>query len=109
MSSNISTDYQNPDYASQYNGAGKEGLLHGAYHFAIPNGPSAAAQAKYFVEHGGAIPVVLSLSCTKRVLQVTGRPMAKRCLAFLTLNVSRDLILFESTLIVNRQSGERRK
>ncbi|NKX56500.1 lysozyme M1 [Arthrobacter sp. E918] len=48
------TTYRNPRYASQYNGSYDAGMIRGAYHFAIP-GPkfSAAAQANYFVDHGG--------------------------------------------------------
>jgi GH25 family lysozyme M1 (1,4-beta-N-acetylmuramidase) len=43
----------NPDFASQYNGAAAAGLIRGAYHFALPNQSSGAAQASYFVAHGG--------------------------------------------------------
>lgn len=45
--------YRNPYFGSQYTGAYKAGLYHGAYHFATPNGASGAAQADYFVAHGG--------------------------------------------------------
>ncbi|MET0694384.1 MAG: lysozyme [Propionibacteriaceae bacterium] len=47
------TTFQNPYFASQYNGAYKAGLIRGAYHFASPNGKSGVAQANYFVAHGG--------------------------------------------------------
>lgn len=47
------TNYQNPYFSQQYTGSYNAGLKHGAYHFAIPNGPSAVAQADYFVSHGG--------------------------------------------------------
>jgi len=47
------TNYQNPYFSQQYTGSYNAGLKHGAYHFAIPNGPSAVAQADYFVAHGG--------------------------------------------------------
>jgi GH25 family lysozyme M1 (1,4-beta-N-acetylmuramidase) len=48
-----STTYTNPYFAQQYNGSYKVGLIRGAYHFATPNTSSGAAQADYFVNHGG--------------------------------------------------------
>lgn len=47
------TGYVNPDFASQYNGSYRVGLIRGAYHFALPNHSGGAAQARYFVAHGG--------------------------------------------------------
>jgi GH25 family lysozyme M1 (1,4-beta-N-acetylmuramidase) len=49
-----STNYTNPYFSQQYTGAYNAGLVHGAYHFATPNTSSGAAQADYFVAHGGA-------------------------------------------------------
>ncbi|MBO0839667.1 MAG: lysozyme [Sciscionella sp.] len=48
-----STDYTNPYFSQQYTGAYYAGIVHGAYHFATPNTSSGAAQADYFVSHGG--------------------------------------------------------
>ncbi|WP_411134244.1 lysozyme [Streptomyces sp. C10] len=48
-----STSYTNPYFAQQYNGSYNAGMIRGAYHFATPNTSSGAAQAKYFVDHGG--------------------------------------------------------
>ncbi|MFI1069725.1 lysozyme [Streptomyces puniciscabiei] len=48
-----STDYRNPYFSQQYNGARKAGLYRGAYHFARPDRSSGARQAAYFVRHGG--------------------------------------------------------
>jgi GH25 family lysozyme M1 (1,4-beta-N-acetylmuramidase) len=48
------TTYVNPFFGQQYTGAYNAGLLHGAYHFAVPNRSSGEAQADYFVSHGGA-------------------------------------------------------
>ncbi|MBW8871809.1 MAG: VCBS repeat-containing protein [Leifsonia sp.] len=48
-----STDYRSSQFASQYNGSYAAGLTRGAYHFAIPNESSGAAQANYFVDNGG--------------------------------------------------------
>ena len=47
------TSFRNSYFGSQYTGAYKAGMYHGAYHFAIPNGRGGAAQADYFVAHGG--------------------------------------------------------
>ncbi|MFG2135987.1 lysozyme [Streptomyces sp. NPDC048650] len=48
-----STSYTNPYFAQQYNGAYSAGMIRGAYHFATPDTSSGAAQANYFVDHGG--------------------------------------------------------
>ena len=45
--------YVNPFYAQQYTGSYNAGLIRGAYHFALPNLSSGAAQAQYFVANGG--------------------------------------------------------
>ncbi|KAI0760092.1 glycoside hydrolase family 25 protein [Fomes fomentarius] len=42
-----------PCFTSHYTGATKAGLLRGAYHFARPNSSSGAAQAEFFLAHGG--------------------------------------------------------
>jgi GH25 family lysozyme M1 (1,4-beta-N-acetylmuramidase) len=47
------TSYWNPYFNQQYSGAYQAGLIHGAYHFALPNDSSGATQARYFVRHGG--------------------------------------------------------
>lgn len=47
------TSYKNPLFSSQYTGSSSVGMLRGAYHFAIPNVSSGAAQANYFVNNGG--------------------------------------------------------
>jgi GH25 family lysozyme M1 (1,4-beta-N-acetylmuramidase) len=47
------TGYQNPYFKQQYNGAYQAGLIRGAYHFATPNTSTGAAQATYFLAHGG--------------------------------------------------------
>ncbi|MEV6896071.1 lysozyme [Amycolatopsis sp. NPDC051372] len=48
-----STSYTNPYFTQQYNGSYNQGFIRGAYHFATPNTSSGAAQANYFVAHGG--------------------------------------------------------
>ena len=45
------TTYVNPYFNSQYNGAKAVGMYAGAYVFARPDSPNAAAQAAYFVQH----------------------------------------------------------
>jgi lysozyme len=47
------TNYTNPYFAQQYNGSYNVGMVRGAYHFATPDTSSGAAQANYFVNHGG--------------------------------------------------------
>lgn len=48
-----SSSYTNPYFAQQYNGSYDVGMIRGAYHFATPNTSSGAAQAEYFLAHGG--------------------------------------------------------
>jgi GH25 family lysozyme M1 (1,4-beta-N-acetylmuramidase) len=47
------TYYQNPYFSQQYEGSYYAGIIRGSYHFATPNTTSGAAQADYFVAHGG--------------------------------------------------------
>nr|QNJ46233.1 GH25 muramidase [Umbelopsis westeae] len=47
------TNYKNPSFAQQYNGAYNAGLIRGSYHFAQPSSSTGAAQANYFLAHGG--------------------------------------------------------
>ena len=48
-----STNYRNPYFGQQYNGARNAGIIRGAYHFAVPNKSSGRTQAAYFVRNGG--------------------------------------------------------
>ncbi|MFI9045663.1 lysozyme [Streptomyces sp. NPDC053427] len=48
------TSYRNPFFLQQYKGAYDARLIHGAYHFALPDHSTGAAQANYFAAHGGA-------------------------------------------------------
>ncbi|GAA2815071.1 lysozyme [Saccharopolyspora taberi] len=47
------TGYENPYFAQQYNGSYNIGMIRGAYHFALPDRSSGAAQANFFVDNGG--------------------------------------------------------
>lgn len=47
------TSYISPEFNKQYTSATNAGLIRGAYHFARPAASSGAAQANYFVSHGG--------------------------------------------------------
>ncbi|WP_137815228.1 lysozyme [Gandjariella thermophila] len=47
------TTYHNRYFAQQYNGSYRAGLVRGAYHFALPDRSDGAAQANFFVDHGG--------------------------------------------------------
>ncbi|MFE0514222.1 lysozyme [Streptomyces sp. NPDC058964] len=49
-----STNYRNPYFTRQYDGSRGAGLIRGAYHFALPDRSSGAAQAAYFVRNGGS-------------------------------------------------------
>ncbi len=62
------TTYTNPSFSAQYNGSYNIGMIRGAYHFAHPDASTGAAQADYFVAHGGGwsgdgrtLPPALSL------------------------------------------------
>ena len=48
-----STNYRNPYFGQQYNGARSAGIIRGAYHFALPDRSSGRTQAAYFVHNGG--------------------------------------------------------
>jgi GH25 family lysozyme M1 (1,4-beta-N-acetylmuramidase) len=47
------TYYKNSYFTQQYGGSYDAGMIHGAYHFATPDTTGGAAQADYFVDHGG--------------------------------------------------------
>ncbi len=47
------TGYTNPYFNQQYTGSYRVGMIRGAYHFALPDRSSGAAQANYFVDNGG--------------------------------------------------------
>jgi GH25 family lysozyme M1 (1,4-beta-N-acetylmuramidase) len=47
------TDYVSSQFSEQYTDSYNAGLLHGAYHFATPNTSNGAAQANWFLNHGG--------------------------------------------------------
>ena len=47
------TGYTNDHFTQQYNGSYDVGMIRGGYHFALPDASSGAAQADYFVDHGG--------------------------------------------------------
>jgi GH25 family lysozyme M1 (1,4-beta-N-acetylmuramidase) len=47
------TNYTNPYFYNQYEGPYNQGLIRGAYHFAIPDNSSGQAQADFFIKHGG--------------------------------------------------------
>ena len=47
------TGFTSDTFRAQYDGAAAVGMLRGAYHFALPDQSTGAAQAHYFVDHGG--------------------------------------------------------
>ncbi|CAO3568957.1 unnamed protein product [Mortierella alpina] len=47
------TGYKSPEFNPQYTGATQQGIIRGAYHFALPDRSSGADQARYFLSNGG--------------------------------------------------------
>jgi GH25 family lysozyme M1 (1,4-beta-N-acetylmuramidase) len=47
------TTYRDSSFNYQYTGSYNVGMIRGSYHFATPNTSSGAAQANFFVAHGG--------------------------------------------------------
>jgi GH25 family lysozyme M1 (1,4-beta-N-acetylmuramidase) len=47
------TSYFSPDFWNQYGGAYYAGIIHAAYHFALPNASAGYVQADYLLNHGG--------------------------------------------------------
>jgi GH25 family lysozyme M1 (1,4-beta-N-acetylmuramidase) len=47
------TTYIDKTFSAHYTGATKAGLIRGGYHFAHPGANPAAAEAEYFIKHGG--------------------------------------------------------
>jgi len=47
------TSYTSPSFGHQYSGSYDVGMIRGAYHFALPDNSSGAAQANHFVDNGG--------------------------------------------------------
>nr|QNJ46238.1 GH25 muramidase [Hamigera paravellanea] len=47
------TTYTDPAFSSHYTSATNAGFIRGGYHFAHPDSSSGAAQATYFLAHGG--------------------------------------------------------
>ena len=53
MKATESTTYVDPQFATNYAGSASAGLSRGAYHFALPNTSTGAAQATFFLDNGG--------------------------------------------------------
>jgi GH25 family lysozyme M1 (1,4-beta-N-acetylmuramidase) len=53
MKATEGTTYRDPNFSANYSGSYNAGFIRGAYHFATPNSSTGAAQADYFVAHGG--------------------------------------------------------
>ena len=65
-----SAAYKDPSFSDHYVGATNAGLIRGGYHFAHPNLSSGAAQAQFFLAHGGGwskdgitLPGALDIEC----------------------------------------------
>lgn len=53
MKATEGTSYRDPSFNRNYPNSYHAGFVRGAYHFALPDNSSGAAQANYFVDHGG--------------------------------------------------------
>jgi GH25 family lysozyme M1 (1,4-beta-N-acetylmuramidase) len=53
MKATEGTTYRDPNFSANYTGSYNAGFIRGSYHFATPNSSTGAAQADYFVAHGG--------------------------------------------------------
>lgn len=53
MKATEGTTYTDPQFGANYTGSANAGLLRGAYHFALPDSSSGAAQATFFLANGG--------------------------------------------------------
>lgn len=71
------TYYTNPYYWGQNRGAVSHGLIHGAYHFAIPSDSGGATQADFFVRHGGGHPV--ASKTLPGALDIEYNPYGREC------------------------------
>ncbi|MEV6007022.1 GH25 family lysozyme [Streptomyces sp. NPDC051976] len=53
MKATEGTTFRDPNFSANYTGSYNAGFIRGSYHFATPNTSTGAAQADYFVAHGG--------------------------------------------------------
>ena len=53
MKATEGTTFRDPNFSANYTGSYNAGFIRGAYHFAQPSSSTGAAQADYFVAHGG--------------------------------------------------------
>jgi GH25 family lysozyme M1 (1,4-beta-N-acetylmuramidase) len=53
MKATEGTSYRDPNFNANYPNSYHAGLVRGAYHFALPDRSTGAAQANYFADHGG--------------------------------------------------------
>ncbi|WP_167441795.1 GH25 family lysozyme [Amycolatopsis echigonensis] len=53
MKATESTTYVDPQFTANYAGSANAGILRGAYHFGLPDTSTGAAQAQFFLSHGG--------------------------------------------------------
>ncbi|MEU6734391.1 lysozyme [Streptomyces physcomitrii] len=105
-----STTYQNESFTQQYNGSYDIGMIRGAYHFATPDTASGAAQANYFVDHGGGwskdgrtLPGVLDIEWNPygdACYGMAGAPMVNWIADFLNTykaRTGRDAVIYTAT------------
>lgn len=89
------TGFRSDAYTAQWNGARSAGLFTGAYHFALPDRSSGAAQANYFVDHGGMwTPDGRTLP---GVLDIENNPYGQNCYGLSPHHMSQWLQEFSDT------------
>jgi GH25 family lysozyme M1 (1,4-beta-N-acetylmuramidase) len=112
------TTYRNPKFAQQYVGSYDAGLIRGAYHFALPDRSSGAAQAGFFVDHGGGwsgdgktLPPVLDIEYNPYGATCYGKSKAQMVAwindfaATVKQRTSRDVVIYTTADWWNRCTG----
>jgi uncharacterized protein with LGFP repeats len=71
------TTYVDPLFSTNFSGSGSAGLARGAYHFALPDSSSGAAQASYFLANGGSW--VSNGTTLPPVMDIESNPYGAEC------------------------------
>ena len=90
------TGYLNSYFAQQYNGSASAGMIHGAYHFALPNTSSGVTQANYFVDHGGGWSA--DAKTLPPMLDIEYNPYGPTCYGLSTTGMSSWIRAFSNTV-----------
>lgn len=89
------TNYRSEKFAQQYDGSRATGMIRGAYHVALPDRSTGAAQAQYFVDNGGGwTPGSRTLP---GILDIEHNPYGEPCYGMNPSQMSRWLADFSDT------------